>query len=55
MVDSAGQVVATVFAAVTNAPRGQQGGFAVPDSVVRHELDRALAARSSVGSGPCAE
>ena len=53
MVDSAGQVVATVFAAVTNAPPGQAGGFAVPNSVVRHELARALAAHHTVAAGQC--
>jgi hypothetical protein len=55
MVDSAGQVVATVFAAITNAPPGQAGGFAVPDSVVRHELARALASHHAVSSGRCAD
>ena len=55
MIDSAGQVVATVFAAITNAAPGQSGGFAVPDSVVRHELARALAAHHTVSSGQCAE
>jgi hypothetical protein len=55
MIDSAGQVVATVFAAITNAPRGQAGGFAVPDSVVRHELARALASHHAVSSGRCAD
>lgn len=54
MIDSSGRVLATVFAAITNAPRGQAGGFAVPDSVVRHELARALAAHHTVGSGQCA-
>ncbi|HWD63802.1 MAG TPA: MarP family serine protease [Solirubrobacteraceae bacterium] len=55
MVDRAGHVVATVFAAITNAPPGQAGGFAVPDTVVRHELDRALVTRHVVGSGHCAD
>lgn len=55
MVDSAGQVLATVFAAITNAPRGQAGGFAVPDGVVRPLLARARAARHAVSSGQCAD
>ncbi|HET9719331.1 MAG TPA: MarP family serine protease [Solirubrobacteraceae bacterium] len=54
MIDSAGRVVATVFAAITNAPPGQAGGFAVPDSIVRRELARALTANRAVGSGRCA-
>jgi S1-C subfamily serine protease len=55
MIDGAGQVVATVFAAITNAPPGQAGGFAVPDSVVRRELARALASHHVVSSGHCAD
>jgi S1-C subfamily serine protease len=52
MVDQAGQVVATVFAAIVGSSSGE-GGFAVPDAVVRHEL--ALAAKDqSVSTGPCA-
>jgi S1-C subfamily serine protease len=54
MIDASGRVVGTVFAAITNAPRGRAGGFAVPDAVVRHELGRAAAARHAVSSGPCA-
>jgi S1-C subfamily serine protease len=55
MVDAGGQVVATVFAAITDAPRGQPGGFAVPDSVVEHELAAARGRRDAVSSGQCAE
>jgi len=54
MVDAGGQVVATVFAAITNAPPGHAGGFAVPNGVVHAELARAAAARHTVSSGPCA-
>jgi hypothetical protein len=54
MIDAGGQVLATVFAAITDAPRGQAGGFAVPDSVVHQELAKAQAAHHSVGSGQCA-
>jgi S1-C subfamily serine protease len=48
MVDAAGQVVGTVFAATTSGPRG---GFAVPNSVVRADLRRA---GRTVSTGPCA-
>jgi S1-C subfamily serine protease len=50
MVNAAGQVVATVFAAITGG--GPQGGFAVPDSVVHQELARA--GGQTVSTGPCA-
>jgi S1-C subfamily serine protease len=54
LVDRAGQVLATVFAATTNsAGRPGGGGFAVPDSIVRSELQRA-AASSGSGTGACA-
>lgn len=55
MVDSSGQVLATVFAAITNAAPGQGGGFAVPDGVVRNEVARALRAHHAAGSGHCAD
>ena len=49
MVDGAGQVVTTVFAATVGGPG--QGGYGVPNEIVR----RALAAvRGPVGTGPCA-
>ena len=49
MVDRAGQVVTTVFAATVGA--GVPGGYGVPNAIVR----RALAdARGPVGTGPCA-
>jgi Trypsin-like peptidase domain/Colicin V production protein len=48
VVDGAGRVVATVFAAATGRGRA---GFAVPDSVVRSALGRA---RGTVDTGPCA-
>jgi S1-C subfamily serine protease len=52
MVDQAGQVVATVFAAIVGSTSGE-GGFAVPDAVVRRQL--AVAARGqTVSTGPCA-
>jgi S1-C subfamily serine protease len=52
MVDQAGQVVATVFAAIVGSTSGE-GGFAVPDAVVRRQL--AVAARGqTVSTGTCA-
>jgi len=48
MVDAAGEVVATVFAATTS---GSRGGFAVPNSVVRAVL---RGARAEVSTGACA-
>jgi S1-C subfamily serine protease len=55
MVDGAGQVLATVFAAITNSPPGHHGGFAVPNAVVARELAKALRTHHAVGSGQCAE
>jgi S1-C subfamily serine protease len=55
MVDARGRVVATVFAATTG-PSGRAsgtGGFAVPDSVISTELERAQTS-AGVGTGPCA-
>jgi Trypsin-like peptidase domain/Colicin V production protein len=46
-VDSAGRVVATVFAATTN---GSDGGFGVPPGIVEAALDRA---GRPVDTGPC--
>jgi len=56
MIDGAGQVIATVFAAITNPLPGHPGGFAVPNSVVAGELVKAEAADGRpAGSGQCAE
>jgi hypothetical protein len=52
MVDAAGKVVATVFAAIVGSP--QRGGFAVPNSLVRAQLARAEGQPGTVGTGPCA-
>jgi S1-C subfamily serine protease len=52
MVNGRGQVVATVFAALTGTTR--QGGFAIPDNLVRAAVRRAQAASASVSTGPCA-
>jgi S1-C subfamily serine protease len=48
-VDANGQVVATIFAATTSA--GPRGGFGVPDSVTRQDLERA---RGPVSTEGCA-
>jgi S1-C subfamily serine protease len=53
MVDKDGQVVATVFAAITGSSSGP-GGFAVPNSLVRTQLTLALARTRAVGTGQCA-
>jgi S1-C subfamily serine protease len=52
MVNGRGQVVATVFAALTGTAR--EGGFAIPDALVRAAVRRAQAAQASVSTGPCA-
>jgi S1-C subfamily serine protease len=48
MVDGAGRVIATIFAATTSGPRG---GYGVPNAVVRRVLGRAGGA---VSTGRCA-
>ena len=52
LVDGAGQVLATVFAAITGS--GANGGFAVPNGLVRAQLSAAQAATGPVSTGPCA-
>ncbi|MGH2894738.1 MAG: MarP family serine protease, partial [Solirubrobacteraceae bacterium] len=52
MVNSRGQVVATVFAALTGTSRA--GGFAVPNALVRAAVARAQAASQTVSTGHCA-
>jgi S1-C subfamily serine protease len=51
MIDDNGQVVATVFAALTGTPRA--GGFAVPNTLVRSELKTAESHMTQVGTGAC--
>ncbi|MGI8505521.1 MAG: MarP family serine protease [Solirubrobacteraceae bacterium] len=51
MVDAHGQVVATVFAALTGTSR--PGGFAVPNAVVGAQLAKARARNRAVGTGHC--
>lgn len=50
VVDARGRVLATVFAATTSGP---QGGFGVPNAVVRHAI-AAGRAGGTVSGGPCA-
>jgi S1-C subfamily serine protease len=52
MVDAAGQVVATVFAAVTGS--GSSGGFAVPNDLVAKRLAAAESGSALVSTGQCA-
>jgi len=53
MVDGRGQVVATVFAAITGSPSGE-GGFAVPNKLVREQLNASGSRFHSVPTGACA-
>jgi S1-C subfamily serine protease len=52
MIDAAGQVVATVFAAITSG--SQKGGFAVPNALVRGQLRAAESRTGAVATGHCA-
>ena len=55
LVDNAGQVLATVFAAITSpTPGGGPGGMAVPNAVVASQLAKARSRTSAVSSGQCA-
>ena len=53
VLDAGGEVLATVFAAVTGTAR--PGGFAIPDAVVRRVLSQARTRHDSVATGRCAE
>jgi len=57
MVDSAGRVTATVFAAITGVSNGPHsatsGGFAVPNALVRAKLATARGRTAPVSTGPC--
>ncbi len=53
MVDGAGQVVATVFAAITGSTGGP-GGFAIPNALVHARLNASRGRQSGVGTGHCA-
>jgi S1-C subfamily serine protease len=57
MIDSAGRVAATVFAAITGVSNGPHsataGGFAVPNALVRAKLATADGRTRPVSTGPC--
>ncbi|MBV8430723.1 MAG: trypsin-like peptidase domain-containing protein, partial [Solirubrobacterales bacterium] len=55
LIDAAGDVVGTVFAAISGTPTSSGGdGLAVPNQLVRAQLARAEAQKAAVSSGPCA-
>jgi S1-C subfamily serine protease len=55
LVDAGGDVVGTVFAAISGSSSSRGGdGLAVPNDLVRAQLARAQARRSAVSAGPCA-
>jgi S1-C subfamily serine protease len=55
LVDAAGQVVGTVFASITGGAVSPGGdGLAVPNQVVRKQLEVAASRHQSVGTGQCA-
>jgi S1-C subfamily serine protease len=54
MVDAAGKVVATVFAAITGGGGSSRGGFAVPNALVRTQLAIARSRNRSVSTQDCA-
>ncbi len=53
MINRTGQVVATVFAAITGSTAGQ-GGFAVPNALVAAQLAKSASRTQSVSTQPCA-
>jgi S1-C subfamily serine protease len=53
MIDRAGQVVATVFAAITGSSGGE-GGFAVPNALVAAQLAKSASRTHAVSTQPCA-
>ena len=57
MVDVAGRVVATVFAAITSGnstERSGHGGFAIPNSLIRRQLAVARSRSAPVSTSNCA-
>ena len=53
MIDKGGQVVATVFAAITGSSTGA-GGFAVPNGLVARELSKSASRTRAVSTQACA-
>jgi S1-C subfamily serine protease len=54
LIDRAGQVVGTVFAALSGGVAPGHDGLAVPNRLVREQLARAQSRSAPVRSGPCA-
>jgi uncharacterized membrane protein required for colicin V production len=54
MVDAAGRVVATVFAAITGGTGSTRGGFAVPNALVRTQVGIARSRSEAVSTQGCA-
>jgi S1-C subfamily serine protease len=55
LIDAGGQVLGAVFAEITNSPKGEPGGYAVPNTVVADEVNHALHDPHRVGTEGCAE
>jgi S1-C subfamily serine protease len=53
VVDTAGRVLATVFAKSTGSTRA--GGYGVPNAIVRQVLDGAVGKGRAISTGPCAD
>ena len=54
MIDAAGRVVATVFAAITGGSGSSRGGFAVPNALIRTQLGLARSRSTPVSTQGCA-
>jgi S1-C subfamily serine protease len=54
MIDAAGRVVATVFAAITGGTGSTRGGFAVPNALVRTQVGIARSRSEAVSTQGCA-
>jgi S1-C subfamily serine protease len=54
MIDNAGRVVATVFAAITGGTGSTRGGFAVPNALVRTQVGIARSRSVAVSTQGCA-
>ncbi len=55
VLSAGGRVIGTVFAQITNAPANEPSGLAVPNGIVRRELDKAHLARRFVSTQSCAD
>lgn len=54
LIDGAGEVVGTVFAAISGSSSAGGDGLAVPNALVRAQLAAARSRGTAVSSGPCA-